>query len=417
MGGDTGEKEAKTVKLFSNDREALFVRRPNRFLIIAGDKDGKEIPCHCPNPGRLIEFVFPGTKLILEKRREIPGTPAGRKMPVKAKTAYTAVGLYYRDGISGEELIAPLFSSRANQAAEQLILKEIIPGLTEIKGEYTIGNSRFDFFCVDSRKRRHLVEVKACSLIEYGIAMFPDAPSGRALKHLEELAALSAEGYICHVLFVIVHSDAQVFIPNLHTDPELAAGLSRHGRQVSIHAALLRADSQGNAVLAKASVPVDLSHGKLAEADSGSYLIVLQLAEAQDIEVGSLGLIRFKPGWYVYAGSAMKNLKSRISRHQRKIRKQKHWHLDYLTPYAKTPIKALPICSYRNLECELACELEKLGGKPVRGSRSTGHSGFGASDCVNGCASHLWYFAKPPMQNRAFVEMLLRYRHRDALRR
>jgi sugar fermentation stimulation protein A len=252
--------------------------------------------------------------------------------------------------------------------------------------------------------------------------MFPDAPSQRALKHLEELAALSAEGYICHVLFVIVHSSAEVFIPNLHTDPELAAGLSRYGAcesksgPVLIHAALLRSDSQGNAVLVKTSVQVDLSHGKLAESDSGSYLIVLHLEEAQDIEVGSLGMIRFKPGWYVYAGSAMKNLKSRISRHQRKIRKQKHWHLDYLTPHAKTPIKALPICSYRNLECELSSELEKLGGKPVR-KRGTSGAGFGSSDCIRGCASHLWYFARPPMQNRAFVEMLLRYRHRDALRR
>jgi sugar fermentation stimulation protein A len=270
-----------------------------------------------------------------------------------------------------------------------------------------------------------LVEVKACSLIENGVAMFPDAPSERALKHLEELAELSHEGYVCHVLFVIVHSDPAVFIPNLHTDPALAAGLSRLGtavdppagksavkparsKPVLIHAALLRLDSRGRAVLAKPSVPVDLSHGKLAERDSGNYLIILELPQAAEAEVGSLGTLRFKAGWYVYAGSAMKNLRSRIARHQRKIRKQKHWHLDYLTPFAKTPIKALPILSYRNLECDLTRELLALGGKPV--------AGFGSSDCKNKCPAHLCYFGTSPLRNWDFIAMIFRYRHVEALR-
>jgi sugar fermentation stimulation protein A len=329
------------------------------------------------------------------------------------------VGLYYRDGI------APLFSSRANGAAAELILREIIPGIAAIHPEYTIGNSRFDFLCTDAQGNRHLVEVKACSLIEYDVAMFPDAPSGRALKHLEELAELSREGYYCHVLFVIVHSNPARFIPNLHTDPEFAAALSRLGRAakpitgvvkktdkvkkpdgVSIHAALLRCDNEGHAELAAAFVPVDLGHGELAESNSGNYLFILELPEPRKISVGSLGTIAFKQGWYVYAGSARKNLSQRINRHLRKIRKQQHWHIDYLTPYAGK-LKALPILSYRNLECDLARDLEGLGGKPV--------AGFGCSDCH--CGSHLYYYPKPPMGNRDFVAMLLRYRHVEGLKR
>jgi sugar fermentation stimulation protein A len=121
--------------------------------------------------------------------------------------------------------------------------------------------------------------------------------------------------------------------------------------------------------------------------------------------VGSLGTIAFKQGWYVYAGSARKNLSQRINRHLRKVRKQRHWHVDYLTPCAGK-LKALPILSYRNLECDLAADLEELGGKPV--------PGFGCSDCH--CGSHLYYFAKAPMGNRDFVAMLLRYRHVDGLK-
>ncbi|GHV27169.1 hypothetical protein AGMMS4952_08400 [Spirochaetia bacterium] len=437
------------MDFFRNDREAVFVRRPNRFLIIARAGRGagsgagsEELACHCPNPGRLIEFVFPGTRLILEKRGDAEAVAGTKRGSAKTKTGWTAVGLYYRD------TVAPLFSSRANKAAEELILKEIIPGLKEIKAEYTLGDSRFDFLCIDAKKKKHLVEVKACSLIEYGVAMFPDAPSGRALKHLEELAELTKQGYCCHVLFVITHSDPAVFIPNLHTDPEFAAALDRLGRAailpetaagdkarkkaaagaggetkgqmpmasaagsgpgrtasaVTVHAALLRCDSSGRTVLAAPALPVDLSHGKLAESNSGNYLMLLELPLSRDIEVGALGTIRFKAGWYVYAGSARKNLSQRLNRHLRRERKQKHWHFDYLTPYAGK-IKALPIMSYRNLECDLARDLAGLGGKPI--------ANFGSSDC--GCGSHLYYFKKPPMGNREFVDMLLRYRHVEGL--
>jgi sugar fermentation stimulation protein A len=151
---------------------------------------------------------------------------------------------------------------------------------------------------------------------------------------------------------------------------------------------------------------VDLSHGKLAEGDGGNYLILLELPEGREISVGGLENISFEPGWYVYAGSARKNLTQRINRHLRKIRKQKHWHLDYLTPHAGI-IKALPILSYRNLECELARSLGELGGAAVKG--------FGSSDCQGGCPGHLYYFAEPPMRNRAFVDMLLRFRHHDSI--
>jgi sugar fermentation stimulation protein A len=381
----------KTVQLFRNDREALFVERPNRFLIIAGDGEAR-IPCHCPNPGRLIEFFgyrgsdIPGARLILEKR-----SPGGR-----AKTGWTAAGLYYRNGV------VPLFSARANRAAEELILPEIIPGIRRIQAEYTQGGSRFDFLCLDRRGQRHLVEVKACSLVERGVAMFPDAPSERALKHLRELSALAGRDCRCHVVFVIVHGEAERFIPNLHTDPEFAAALSACG-PVRIHACSLRCDREGRARLARASVPVDLSHGGLAAADRGSYLVILEIPRTQSIETGALGTLRYEAGSYVYAGSAQKNLNARMSRHLRRSGKKQHWHIDYLSPQAAR-IRAYPIRSYRNLECGLAGALEGLGGRGI--------PGFGSSDCR--CKSHLFYFRDPPLKNPAFLELLLRFRHQEA---
>jgi sugar fermentation stimulation protein A len=262
--------------------------------------------------------------------------------------------------------------------------------------------------------------------------MFPDAPSERALKHLEELAALEARGYQGHLLFVIVHGEPERFIPNLHTDPEFAAALGRYGHAadpvledpgeppgpmkgsrskteggpVTIHACLLRCGPDGAASLARARLPVDLSHGKLVEADSGSYLVMLKIPQLRNVETGALGTLHFAAGWYIYAGSARKNLSSRINRHLRRVRKKQHWHIDYLSLWAEQ-IKAYPIYSYRNLECDLARALENLGGQGI--------PGFGSSDCA--CKSHLFYFPDPPLKNPAFLGLLLRCRHVEAFRK
>jgi sugar fermentation stimulation protein A len=184
-------------QIFENHREALFLRRPNRFLIVAiNPETGEELACHCPNPGSIAELTIPGTRLILERR------------PEGGKTAWTAAAVRYEgrgsattggqsrnDGgdvtVGGQSIngggraIVPLYSARANQAAATLLIPKLFPQARKVQPEYTLGGSRFDFFVEDSGGVRHLIEIKACSLVEYGIAMFPDAPSLRALKHLE----------------------------------------------------------------------------------------------------------------------------------------------------------------------------------------------------------------------------------------
>ena len=89
-----------------------------------------------------------------------------------------------------------------------------------------------------------------------------------------------------------------------------------------------------------------------------------------------------------------------MARHRRKVRKKKHWHIDYLSSQAEN-IVTFPILTFRNMECDLAADLEALGGRAI--------SGFGCSDCR--CKSHLFYFPDPPQENRDFLNMLFRYRH------
>jgi len=384
-----------SIRIFHKHREALFVRRPNRFLIVAHDGD-EELDCHCPNPGRMAELLVPGARLILEQR-EKRGTASKPELTTRGtghpRTAWTAVAVRYQGAV------VPLFSAKANDIARELLLARLIPDLMEVRPEYTLGGSRFDFLAIDKIGQRHLVEVKACSLVEWETALFPDAPSERATRHLEELAELTQQGYLCHVLFVVVHGGAVRFMPNPHTDPLFASTLARLSPRLEIHAALVACDAEGLVHLVNPTIPVDLASGILAAENRGSYLVVLGVPQTVSLVVGSLGEITFDAGWYVYAGSAQKNLSQRLARHLRKVRKKTHWHLDYLTSHAEI-ITGLPIASWTNLECPLASALGELGGKPV--------ARFGSSDCV--CKSHLYYFETPPLEDQTFMELVLQFR-------
>ena len=120
----------------------------------------------------------------------------------------------------------------------------------------------------------------------------------------------------------------------------------------------------------------------------------LSLQEGQRLTVGKLGGASFPKGFYVYVGSAQKNLSQRIERHLRK-EKSLHWHIDYLLPHAK--ILSIQIFkASKEWECRLSRRLAGLEGAGII------MKGFGASDCK--CPSHLYYFPrKPPLGRIRFV--------------
>ena len=110
----------------------------------------------------------------------------------------------------------------------------------------------------------------------------------------------------------------------------------------------------------------------------GSYTLLTELEENQDIQIGKLGKISFKKGFYVYVGSALNGLEHRINRHLRTSKKM-HWHIDYLLQHAKI-IDVFYKESNNREECMIA--------KSLDGKLSSIH-GFGCSDCS--CNSHLFY--------------------------
>jgi len=138
-----------------------------------------------------------------------------------------------------------------------------------------------------------------------------------------------------------------------------------------------------------------------APADSGVYLLALELARSRTLTVGALGSIRFERGWYVYVGSARRGLARRLARHERRRNgKRLRWHIDFLRVAARAT-RAFPLHTWLDLECRLAQDTKRISDGEVLG--------FGCSDCA--CQSHLFRFPRDPLKDARFLALVRRYRH------
>lgn len=187
--------------------EGRFLSRPNRFIAYV-DMGGRTEKVHVKNTGRCRELLVEDAVVYLEK-----GVSPGRS------TGYDLVAVKKGDRMINMDSNAP------NKAVgEWLLKKELFPSLTNIRAEKTYKTSRFDFY-VETEEDKIFLEVKGVTLEREGGAYFPDAPSGRAVKHVEELAEAVKEGYKAYVLFVIQMKGVDFFAPNAETHPAFAEAL------------------------------------------------------------------------------------------------------------------------------------------------------------------------------------------------
>ena len=153
-----------------------FLSRPNRFIAHV-ELDGRTEVVHVKNTGRCRELLIPGATVYLEKS----DNPA-------RKTQYDLIAVEKGTLLVNMDAQAPNHVFR--EWAEAGNFQE---GLTLLRPETTWGDSRFDFYW-EAGGRRGFVEVKGVTLEEDGHACFPDAPTERGVKHLNELARCQAEG-------------------------------------------------------------------------------------------------------------------------------------------------------------------------------------------------------------------------------
>jgi sugar fermentation stimulation protein A len=367
--------------------EGRFVDRPNRFLVRV-DVGERLVEAHCANPGSMLELLLPGVPVILQTQE------GGLR-----RTRHTLVAVRH------EGRIVPLVSTAANHAAHRLLIPTIYPEATgSVRREVVLGSSRFDF-AFELPSGPLLLEVKACTLVAGGTALFPDAPTERGRRHLEELTAIARSGKAqAGVLVVIMRPDVTRFLPNPHTDPAFTRAFIAGARQLQLRACSLAVAADGWSTVASLDVHIDTeAAARAVAADAGVYLLVVRLRDGTVIEPGALGSLHLQAGYYIYVGSAMRGLTARVARHRRK-RKKLRWHIDWLTTVA-SGVVALPIRTPHRLECELAREVGGIAAGRI--------DRFGCTDCR--CRSHLFYFRGSPLQDKRFLATLLTFRHSRAL--
>ncbi len=180
---------------------AVFQERPNRFLAEVILPDGSLERVHVKNTGRCKELLVPGARIYLEKS----DNPA-------RKTQYNLVA------VEKGELLINMDAQAPNRVfGEWAHAGHFVPELTLLRPETTWGKSRFDFYWEASGGRKGFVEVKGVTLEDEGRVIFPDAPTERGLKHVEELVAAHEAGYESTLFFVIQMEQAQWMAPNDRT--------------------------------------------------------------------------------------------------------------------------------------------------------------------------------------------------------
>lgn len=281
--------------------QGTFISRPNRFIAhvaIRREVTGEEetVVCHVKNTGRCRELLLPGAGVILQFHPE--AAASGRK------TEYSLIGVLKER--NGELLLINMDSQAPNQvAAEWLHAMEQAPTLPvngydgekflpalrldNIRREVTYGQSRFDLAfdmafdsacaqlpntplisasaparipssapAFQSCTKPAFMEVKGVTLEENGIAMFPDAPTERGIKHILELAEAVKAGYEAYILFVIQMKGIREFTPNQKTHPQFGDAL-RLAHEAGVHILAYDCIVTADTLEIDRAVPVSLS--------------------------------------------------------------------------------------------------------------------------------------------------------------
>lgn len=195
---------------YDNVTEGTFVCRPNRFTAIA-DINGKRETVHVKNTGRCRELLIEGVPVYLERHDKS-----------NRKTGWSMIGV--RKG----ERIVNIDSQAPNKAVHEWLL--LRKDIDYIKPEYRFGDSRIDFL-VNSDDGKALIEVKGVTLEQNGVALFPDAPTERGVKHIFELCRSLELGYNAYIVFVIQMKGVKCFMPNSATHKAFADALTFAGQR------------------------------------------------------------------------------------------------------------------------------------------------------------------------------------------
>lgn len=189
---------------------ARFIERPNRFIAYV-ELMGKREKVHVKNTGRCRELLQDNAQVYLETSDD--------------KERSTAYDLVMVD--KGGRLVNMDSNAPNKVVGEWLADGGLYKDISLLRPETTFGHSRFDFYMESASGRKAFMEVKGVTLENHDVAAFPDAPSQRAVKHVEELIEARKQGFEAYLMFVIQMKGIRYVEPNWNTQPAFGEVLQR----------------------------------------------------------------------------------------------------------------------------------------------------------------------------------------------
>ena len=225
--------------IYKNIKEAVFLQRPNRFIAHI-EIDGKKEICHVKNTGRCKELLTPNATIFVEESYN-----------PNRKTKYDLIGVLKGDRMINMDSQIPnkVFGEWAKHSG-------YFGNLTFMKAEKTFENSRFDYY-LETETDKIFVEVKGVTLEEDGVVLFPDAPTERGVKHINELCRCAEEGYKAYIFFIIQMDNVKYFTPNRRTHAAFADAL-KNAQQKGVNIVALDCHGTENSITAKDCVEIRL---------------------------------------------------------------------------------------------------------------------------------------------------------------
>ena len=228
-------------------QKAIFKDRPNRFIAHVLI-DGKEETIHVKNTGRCAELLIPGCTVYVQKSDN-----------PQRKTQWDLIAVEKNTRMINMDSQIPNYVVKEWLEKGNLFEKNAF-----IRPETTYGNSRFDIY-IENNGRKAFIEVKGVTLEDNGVVRFPDAPSDRAVKHVEELIEAVKDGYEAFIFFVIQMKDVKYFTPNMDTHAAFGEAL-RKAASKGVKVLAYDCDVTSEDITIKDAVPVILGEPVLKEA-------------------------------------------------------------------------------------------------------------------------------------------------------
>ena len=224
---------------YNNIQQATFLRRPNRFIAHI-EVDGREEVCHVKNTGRCRELLTDRATIYVQHHDDS-----------KRKTKYSLIA------VEKGKLLVNMDSQAPNKVVGEWLLEQEPFGKVKLlKPECTYGSSRFDFY-LETEAEKFFIEVKGVTLEEDGVVRFPDAPTERGVKHLQELCACKEAGYKAAVIFVVQIEGMQYFEPNDKTHPQFGEAL-RQAQSAGVEVLAYECKVTPDSLVIDKAIPVKL---------------------------------------------------------------------------------------------------------------------------------------------------------------